>query len=209
MLSTASFLIACSPAANNSNYSNSPANGANNSATAPAANSAAIEAEIKKLLNDTAGYLAKNDVAALDKMYADNYMLVNPDGAVQSKADRLASFKSGDTKFDSFAYDEVVVRSNPEGTGAVVIARATMSGMNRGKKVASPMRVTQVWSKTKDGWQQVSAQATPIVAADAKPASNTATGNSSSTTPPAANTAKPAAANTAKPAAANTANANK
>jgi hypothetical protein len=127
MLMTASFLIsACSPAAN-SNYTNKPANvsdtNASNSNMAP--NSAAIETEITKLVNDTAAALAKNDVAALDKIYGENYMLVNPDGAVQTKAERLASLKSGETKFDSFAYDEINVRSNPEGTGAVVIARAT------------------------------------------------------------------------------------
>ncbi|MEP7148608.1 MAG: nuclear transport factor 2 family protein [Acidobacteriota bacterium] len=180
MLITASFLIACAPESN-TNSANKPANAVNNSATAPAANSAAVETEIKKLVNDTAAALAKNDVAALDKIYGENYMLVNPDGAVQTRAERLASIKSGETKFDSFAYDEINVRSNPEGTGAVVIVRATATGINKGKKIEGPLRVTQVWSKTKDGWRQVSGQATPITGASAA-------ANTSATGPPTANT---------------------
>ena len=185
MLITASLLAACdSPATNNG--TNKPANVANNSAPAPTANSAAVEADIKKVVSDTAAALAKNDAAALEKLYADNYMLVNLDGSVQNKTDRLASIRSGDTKFDSFTYDEVNVRSNPEGTGAVVIARATATGMNKGRKTEGTIRVTQVWSKTKDGWRQVSGQATQITAAAAAPASNTAAANSDKA--PAANT---------------------
>ncbi|HBE83889.1 MAG: nuclear transport factor 2 family protein [Blastocatellia bacterium] len=152
------------------NTSNKPANTANNASNAVPANTAAVEADIKKLVNDTAAALAKNDVATLEKTYSDNYMLVNLDGSVQNKADRLASFKSGDTKFESFVYDEVNVRTNPEGTGAVVIARATAKGTNRGRAVSGSIRVTQVWSKMKDGWRQVSGHATTISdAAPAKP----------------------------------------
>ena len=192
-LITASFLTACDPAAN-SNTANKPANATNNAA--PAANSAAIETEIKKLVSDTATALGKNDVAALEKLYADNYMLVNLDGSVQNRTERLNSMKSGDTKFDSFAYDEVNVRSNPEGTGAVVIARATATGTNKGQKIAGTIRVTQVWRKTSDGWRQVSGHATQIAAAGSpSPPANTAASNSSSASPPAANAANRTNAN--------------
>lgn len=185
MLVAASFLTACDPAAN-TNSANRPATAANNSAPASAANTAAVETEIKKLVSDTAAALAKNDVAALEKMYAENYMLVNLDGSVQNKTDRLASIRSGDTKFDSFTYDEVTVRSNPEGTGAIAILRATATGQNKGTKIDGTVRVTQVWSKTKDGWRQVSGHATTIAGAATSPASNTAASNSNAA--PAANT---------------------
>ena len=187
MLIAASFLGACSPAANNGN-ANKSVNAANNSATAPAANSAATETEIKKLVADTAAALAKNDVAALDKIYSDNYMLVNLDGSVQNKSERLASIRSGETKFDSFTYDEVNVRSNPEGTGAVVISRATATGTNKGRKIEGTIRVTQVWSKSPNGWRQVSGHATQIAATSTTPA-NTSASNTASTSPSAANTA--------------------
>lgn len=187
MLIAASFLAACDPAAN-TNSTNKAATSANNSIPASTPNAATTEADIKKLVADTAAALAKNDVAALEKMYADNYMLVNLDGSVQNKTERLGSIRSGDTKFDAFAYDEVNVRTNPEGTGAVVISRATAGGMNKGKKIEGTIRVTQVWSKTKDGWQQVSGHATQITAAPAAPTSNTAATNSISSSASNSNT---------------------
>ncbi|MGQ0542697.1 MAG: nuclear transport factor 2 family protein [Blastocatellia bacterium] len=166
VLITASLLIISCGDAGTGNTANKPANAANNATATAPANTAAAEADVKKLVNDTAAALAKNDVAALEKIYADNYMLVNLDGTVQNRAERLASFKSGETKFDSFSYDEINVRTNPEGTGAVVIARATAKGINRGKPMPdSSIRVTQVWSKTKDGWRQASGHATTITAA--------------------------------------------
>lgn len=169
------------------NASNKPTNTANNSSNAAPANTAAVEADIKKLVNDTAAALAKNDVATLEKTYSDNYMLVNLDGSVQNKTDRLASFRTGETKFESFVYDEVNVRTNPEGTGAVVIARAAAKGTNKGKPVSSSVRVTQVWSKTKDGWRQVSGHATTITDAapaksDDKPAANAPANTASNST---------------------------
>ncbi len=176
-LLAASFLSACGPTAN-TNTTNKPVTSATSSMPAATPNPAATETDIKKLVTDTAAALAKNDAAALEKLYADNYMLVNLDGSVQNKAERIGSIKSGDTKFDSFAYDEVTVRTNPEGTGAVVIARATASGINKGKKTDGTIRVTQVWSKTKDGWQQVSGHATQITSTAASPASNTPASNS-------------------------------
>ena len=149
------------------NAGNKPANAAaNNANAAPVANATAIETDIKKMVNDVAAALTKNDADALDKFYGDTYMLVNTDGSVQTKAERLASIRSGETKFESFVYDEINVRSNPEGTGAVVIAKATAKGLNKGKPLPGPVRVTQVWSKTKDGWRMVSGQATPITAAE-------------------------------------------
>lgn len=180
MVAAAALLSACGPTTGDT--ANKPASSANNAApAAKPADAAAIETEIKKLVNDTAAALSKNDVAALEKMYADNYMLVNLDGSVQNKAERLASFKSGETKFDSFTYDEVNVRSNPEGTGAIVIARATASGMNKGSKIDRSVRVTQVWRKYADGWKQVTGHATQIAGVATSPAANTAANAPSAT----------------------------
>lgn len=166
------------PAGNNTsaNTANKPANTANaaNTATAPAGDTAAAEAEVKKLMDTAQTALAKNDADAMEKIYADNYMLVNLDGSVQTKAERLAALRSGDAKYTAFSYSEPNIRVNPEGTGAVVIAKLAMKGMMKGKAMDGDYRVTQVYSKTKDGWKQVSAQATKIegVSAPAKTESN-------------------------------------
>ena len=145
-------------------------NAANNSAvsntnTNTAGSTAAAEAEVRKLMTDGAAALAKNDADAMAKIYSDNYMLVNLDGSVETREQRLNSLRNGDAKYTSFSYDEANVRVNPEGTGAVVIARANIKGTMRGKPIDAYYRVTQVYAKMKDGWKQVSAQATTITAA--------------------------------------------
>ena len=180
VLGLASLFGACEPAASN-NAANKPANAANssaNTAAKPGADAAAIETEIKKLVGDMAANMTKNDADAFDKNTTDNYMFVGPNGAVATKADRLKSMKSGDTKYESLAYDEVSVRSNPEGTGAIVISRATVKGVNMGQKVDGQYRVTQVWRKSDGAWKLVHTQTTPITASAQSSPSNVAASNS-------------------------------
>lgn len=196
MLIASSFMVtSCAPpAANSGNTANAANKPATNSATAPApvADAAAIEAEVKKLANDGVASLIKGDIAAVEKLWADNYVFVAQDGSVSTKAQRIESMKSGQSKIDSLSYDEMTVRSNPEGTGAILIGRATVKGTNLGKPVDGQMRFTQVWSKTKDGWRAVSGQVTPITAAaapakadDANKAANSANTAKSSAPAPA------------------------
>lgn len=182
-LFAALLLGGCAPAANNTangNAANKPANTGNTAA--PAADAAAIETEIKKLVEDQRAAVAKNDTDALGKVWDEKYTFINPDGSVATKAQRLDAMKSGQTKIESLAYDEISVKSNAEGTGAIVIGRATVKGTNMGKPTDGQFRFTQVWSKTKDGWKSVSGQVTPITgAASSAPVANSAS---------AANTAK-------------------
>jgi len=191
----AAFLAACEPGAGNTaaNKPANSANSANNASTAPAADAAAIETEIKKLANDGIASILKSDTAALEKLWADNYVFIAQDGTVSTKAQRIEGMKSGQSKIESLAYDEMSVRSNPEGTGAILIGRVTVKGTNMGKPVDGQMRFTQVWGKTKDGWRAVHGQITPLAAgAAAKPDekapsnSNTA-GNAAKAPPPPAN----------------------
>lgn len=157
------------PAANNAAV-NKPANAANNAA--PAANAAAIETDIKKLANDGVAAILKNDTAALEKMWADNYVFISQDGAVATKAQRIDSMKSGQTKIESLAYDEMSVRWNADGTGAILVGRVNVKGTNMGKPVEGQFRFTQVWAKMADGWKSVHGQVSPIAAgtSDAKTA---------------------------------------
>jgi ketosteroid isomerase-like protein len=164
------------------NTANKPANAANVANANTAGNSAAAEAEIKKLMDTTQAALGKNDADAMEKVYAENYMLVNIDGSVQNRSERMASLRSGESKYDSFAYTEPNVRINSEGNGAVVIAKLTMKGMFKGKPMDGTYRVTHVYSKTKDGWRLASAQATKIEGATT-PGTAANTANTANTAP--------------------------
>lgn len=137
---------------------------ASNNNSVPAASSpassATAEADVKKAVKDVETALAKNDADALDKIYAPDYSLVNPDGSTSTRAERLASIKSGETKYESFSYSDITV--TPYGDTAVVRAIANIKGTNKGKPLDGKLRVVTVWVKGKDGWRQVSGQATQI-----------------------------------------------
>src|SRR5688572_6911997 len=129
VLITASLVfVSCdAPAANTS--ANKPANNANAANTAAPVNTAAIEADVKKMITEYAA-AAKGDAAAYDKMTSDNFMFVGNDGLVETKAERMAAMKSGAIKYDTLTYDDVNVRVNPEGNGAVAISKVTVKGIN-------------------------------------------------------------------------------
>ncbi len=191
MLITASLLLVSCGDPGTGNAGNKPVNSANNAAAATPVNTAALEADLKKLTTDMAASLVKNDIPAMEKVYGENYMFVGPDGSVATRAQRVEAMKTGDTKYESITYDDIAVRTNPEGTGAIVISKAAVKGKNMGRDVNGLYRVSHVWSKTKDGWRMANGQTTPITAA-AEPAK-----------------ADDKKAEGDKPAAANTAPANK
>jgi ketosteroid isomerase-like protein len=173
------------PAANNSAANtNARSNNSNMNATTAPADIASAEADIRKLLDAAQAALSKNDADGMARIYADNYMLVNNDGSVQNRAERLASLRSGEAHYTSFSYSEPVIRVNPEGNGAVVIAKLALKGTFKGRALDGDFRVTQVYSKTGDGWRQVSAQATPIIGGSSTTAnsSNSASSSANSNT---------------------------
>ena len=192
MLITASFIFtSCgTPAGNNAtaNNSNKAANAAN-TASAPAP--AAVEAEVKKVMDDFAAALNKGDAAALDKVYADDYALVDQNGAMQTKASRVEAIKSGKIKFEGLTFSDLKIRTHPNGDGAVVTGRVSGKNVVDGKTEERNSMVTWVVRKSKEaGWQFINAQITDIKGGAAKPDEKKAEEKKPDA---AANTAKPAA----------------
>lgn len=165
-------LVSCGePAANNAG--NRTANASNNGASNTTATTAAADADIKKLMTDLGAALAKNDADAASKFYADDYHLVTPDGIDQDKNARIADMRSGSTKFDTFAYENVKVRTY--GDTAVAIATVKATGVVSGRPRTGDMMATLVFRKMADGWKVVSGQATAVApAASSSTASNSA-----------------------------------
>jgi uncharacterized protein (TIGR02246 family) len=113
------------------------------------------EADVKKLIGDLAASLSKNDVAALDKIYADDYTLVTQTGDVATKAQRLDAIKAGELKFENVTFNVEKVRSY--GDMAIAIANSKGKSTNKGVTQDTNFRVTLAANKTKDGWRLVSA----------------------------------------------------
>lgn len=106
----------------------------------------------------------KNDIEANDRLLADNWLNINPDGSITTKAKLLELLKEGSFKIMSIENDEIVVRVYGErGDAAVVTGRSTTKRAGQGGEVvARQVRFTRVYAKSKGQWQVVSAHNTLI-----------------------------------------------
>jgi ketosteroid isomerase-like protein len=118
------------------------------------------EQAVRQLLNEISAALGSADTAALDRIYADDYTLVNEFGVLTTKAPRLAAIKSGELKYESVAFDEVNVRLY--GNTAVATYRVTSKGQFKGQEIGGQSRATSTYVKLKGRWQLVAAQVTRI-----------------------------------------------
>ena len=118
------------------------------------------EEAVRQLLNEISAALGRNDVAPLDRIYADDYTLVNEFGDLLTKAPRLAAIKSGELKYESISFDEVNVRLY--GHTAVATLRSTLKARLKGQDIGGKLRVTVTLVKIKGRWQVVAAQSTRI-----------------------------------------------
>jgi len=118
------------------------------------------EQAVRQLLKELSAALSRNDIAALDRIYADGYTLTNEDGVVLPKAPRLAAIKSGELKFESVVFDDVNVHLY--GNTAVAMYRVTSKSQVKGQEAGGQFRGTVTLVKIKGRWQVVAAQTTRI-----------------------------------------------
>ena len=103
----------------------------------------------------------KNDIAANERLLADNWLNINPDGSITTKVRLLELLKDGSFKILSIDNDEIIVRVY--GDAAVVTGRSTTKRAGQGSEVvARQVRFTRVYAKSKGQWQVVSAHNTLI-----------------------------------------------
>ncbi|HEY6184393.1 MAG TPA: nuclear transport factor 2 family protein [Terriglobales bacterium] len=112
-----------------------------------------IERVIRQLDHERIQAQINADVAALDRIYADDFIGVGPSGAVRTKPQVISDFKSHELKFQSITTDEVQVRVY--GSTAVETGRSTMIGQDKGKAVPRDNRFSRVWVKRQGHWQLV------------------------------------------------------
>ena len=103
---------------------------------------------------------AQNDVAALDKMLADDFVFTSSRGIAVTKGQELADIRSGEMRTESAAVDELRVRVR--GDAAVVTARATLKGVWHGQDFSGRYRVTATWVKEKGHWRLLAEHASRI-----------------------------------------------
>ena len=122
--------------------------------------SSAIEQELVKLDKEWNDAEVRADIAALDRILADDFIPIGVRGAVETKHAVLDDFKSGDTKLESISADDCRVRVY--GNVAVMTHRATLKGQHKGQDISMTYRTTHVWVKQRGRWQVVVSQQTRI-----------------------------------------------
>ncbi|MGH9875598.1 MAG: nuclear transport factor 2 family protein [Pyrinomonadaceae bacterium] len=116
---------------------------------------------ILRLENEGREATLKNDIEANDRLLADNWLNVNPDGSITTKAKLMELLRSSSFKIMSIENDEVLVRIYEE--AAVVTGRSTTKRAGQGNEVMTrQVRFTRVYARSRGKWQVVSAHNTLI-----------------------------------------------
>jgi ketosteroid isomerase-like protein len=112
-----------------------------------------VEQVIRKLDDERIQAQIHADGAALERIYADDFIGVGPSGTVRTKPQVISDFTSGDLRFQSITTDDVRVRVY--GNAAVETGRSTMDGQDKGKTVPHDTRFTRVWIQQNGRWRLV------------------------------------------------------
>jgi uncharacterized protein (TIGR02246 family) len=112
-----------------------------------------VEQAIRQLDHERIQAQIGADAAALDRIYADDFIGVGPSGTVRTKPQVISDFTSGNLKFQSITTDEVQVRVYQN--TAVETGLSTMVGQDKGKSVPRDTRFTRVWVKQQGRWRLV------------------------------------------------------
>ena len=110
------------------------------------------------------------DREALERLYADEYLLTNRRGSNRTKEDRLRMLGSGELQYLDLG-EEAEVTAAFFGNVAVVRGRVSSATTVRDGDTlqTGSKRFMAVWVHNGDGWQQVARQHTSVATGDAPP----------------------------------------
>lgn len=134
--------------------------------TGAGADAASQEAQIRELEQQQAKVALDGDRAALERLFAPEFRIINPAGAVATKAQLLDILAgAGPSPYSSATYEthDVAVRGEVAwsvGTETVVFARDALGSL-AGQTVQR--RITHVWEQQDGQWRLVLRHATNVV----------------------------------------------
>jgi ketosteroid isomerase-like protein len=125
------------------------------------AQGSSVEEQLKKMERDRAAAVVKGDVAMLEGLTSDDYILINANGKVSDRATTMSDIKTGVIKLTANEVSDLKVRVY--GDTAVVTGKSSAKGTIGGRELKGPVMFTRVYVKKNGKWQSVSFQQTPIV----------------------------------------------
>jgi len=103
------------------------------------------------------------DRAELERLVADDYVLVSGGGARQTKADLIRDYVAPGFKLDPFTIEEPV-QQVWGADSAVLGGRVDMQGTDGGERFRVMVRFADVWAKRDGRWRVVYSQVTRVPA---------------------------------------------
>jgi ketosteroid isomerase-like protein len=119
-----------------------------------------LHKEIENLESQWRLAVVQNDVAAFNRLLADDYLGINPNGTLETKADALAQRRSGTVKVSSIEPDNVKIRVY--GDTAVVTSLVDVEGHDGDRDISGRYHYTRVYSRRDGEWKVVSFEASRV-----------------------------------------------
>ena len=119
-----------------------------------------VEQTLMKMEQDALAALLKRDTAAFARIFAEDAVVITPDGSPQTKAQLLAALKSGDLVIESSQISDMKVRAY--GDAAVVTYITTDKGKFKAQDISGRYRWTDIFVRRAGTWQIVAGHGTPI-----------------------------------------------
>ena len=119
-----------------------------------------LEQEILDTEKQLTAVLLRGDFSAIERIYSDDYISVDPDGILGEKASGLKGLESGEIKFISIMTDEVAVHVYR--ATAVVTGRAAVHARIGGAERSEQLRFMHVFLKRHRRWLLAAQQLTRI-----------------------------------------------
>jgi hypothetical protein len=164
-------------------------NNANGTAVAePTPDKPAIEAQLKALEYDWPRIVKERDGTAVQKLEADDIMLVYPDGNEGSKEQDIKDIESGDSSSDPQEISELTVNVL-DNNNAVVLSRTAVKGdryrLTDGKCAITlhEFRSVDTFVRRNGQWQMVASATVPVSAPAATPSPTPAGSPSANSSP--------------------------
>jgi uncharacterized protein (TIGR02246 family) len=105
--------------------------------------------------------IVKRDAAALQRLYADEYMSIDQEGMTWNKKQDIAIDTAGASRLSAIKLDDFKVRFY--GDVAIVTGRDSATGTIHGSAAKAQTRFTDVFVKRDGRWQCIHSQTTRIV----------------------------------------------
>ena len=102
------------------------------------------------------------DMAFLDKILADDFFALNPQGKLLDKAGQLENLKRPDRTLKVLNAREMHVQFYAHGEVAVLTEHVTVDGTDKGKPFGGEYRFLRVFAKQNGSWKVVLAQGSPM-----------------------------------------------